>query len=79
MTCVSVEPPVAFQGLLQKLGAAAAAAALFLGGYGAGLASSNMYADVQTAELHKVEYEQQQQQQRVPVTPVSLTLPDQVT
>jgi hypothetical protein len=65
------------QGLLQRLGPIAAAAAIFLGGYGTGLASSNMYADIQAAE--KTLVSQTLPAAQTPVRQASLTMPDKVT
>lgn len=64
------------QGLLQCLAPIAAGAALFLGGYGTGLASSNLHADVQLAEQHRVA--EAQVAPAAKTLPVSLTMPDKV-
>jgi hypothetical protein len=71
------QPPLPpLQGLLQRLGPIAAAAAIFLGGYGTGLASSNMYADIQAAE--KTLVSQALLAPQAPVRQASLTMPDKV-
>lgn len=69
--------------LLSKLGSIVAAAGLSLGGYGAGLASSELLADVQTAEMHHLAdggatSSSMPARLQSQVLPVSLTLPDQV-
>lgn len=69
------------QGLLQRLGPIAAAAAIFLGGYGTGLATTNMYGDIQSAEQHRVAEAglvAAPAPARVPLKQTSLTMPDQV-
>lgn len=71
------------QGLLQRLGPIAAAAAIFLGGYGTGLASNNMYGDIQAAEQHSAVSTQalvapQPGARGVSVRQTSLAMPDQV-
>lgn len=68
------------QGLLQCLGPIAAAAAIFLGGYGTGLASNNMYADIKVAEQHGAMSEAlvAAPNVQVPVRQTSLTMPDKV-
>lgn len=76
LSCVLTCLRVCSQGLLQRLGPIAAAAVIFLGGYGTGLASSNMYADIQTAEQRAVS--ENLVAPRVPVRQTSLTLPDKV-
>jgi hypothetical protein len=65
------------QAMLSKLGALAAGAAIFLGGYTTGIASSSMVADVRTAEVHRQELTAPAPAS-LPVKPVSLALPDQV-
>jgi hypothetical protein len=65
------------QATLSKLGALAAGAAIFLGGYTTGIASSNMMGDVRTAEMHRQELSAPATAS-LPVKPVSLALPDQV-
>ncbi|WIA10403.1 hypothetical protein OEZ85_010595 [Tetradesmus obliquus] len=62
--------------LLSKLGALAAGAAIFFGGYTTGIASSSMVADVRTAESHRQEITAPAPAS-LPVKPVSLALPDQ--
>lgn len=69
------------QGLLQRLGPIAAAAAIFLGGYGTGLASSNMYTDSKVAEQHSTVSTDAlvpAPNLKVPVRQTSLTMPDKV-
>jgi hypothetical protein len=70
------------QGLLQRLGPIAAAAAIFLGGYGTGLASSDMYADIRVAEQRRdivsAEAPQGPKLAGVPVRQTSLKMPDKV-
>lgn len=68
------------QGVLQRLGPIAAAAAIFLGGYGTGLASSNMYADIKVAEQRGTVSEAlvAAPNLKVTVRQTSLTMPDKV-
>jgi hypothetical protein len=66
-----------YQKFLQKLGALATAAAIFMGGFGTGVASSNMFQDVQTAEANRLELITATSGPDL-VQPASLTLPDQV-
>jgi hypothetical protein len=54
----------------------AAGAALFLGGYGAGLSTSNMYTDIQVAEQRRES--EALVAPKLPATQVSLTMPDKV-
>jgi hypothetical protein len=70
-------PLDALQATLSKLGALAAGAAIFLGGYTTGIASSNMLGDVRSAEMHRQELSAPAPAS-LPVKPVSLALPDQV-
>lgn len=65
-------------GVLRRLGPIAAAAAIFLGGFGTGLASSNIYGDMQSSQLQQPAATQLVRQAPVPLQQASLTLPDQV-
>jgi hypothetical protein len=65
------------QGMMSKLGALAAGAAIFLGGYTTGIASSSMVDDLRIAEMHRQEMTAPAPAS-LPVKPVSLALPDQV-
>jgi len=54
-----------------------ASAAIFMGGFGTGVASTNMFHDVQTAESNRIETINTTTRPGL-VQPASLTLPDQV-
>eukprot|EP00879_Flechtneria_rotunda_P011462 GHRR01011975.1.p1 GENE.GHRR01011975.1~~GHRR01011975.1.p1 ORF type:complete len:381 (+),score=125.00 GHRR01011975.1:902-2044(+) len=61
------------RGVVGKLGTWAAAAAIFLGGFGTGLASNDLVTDVKSAEVQRVAI-----QVAAPAQTASLKLPDKV-